>query len=61
LEHRNEKMARENEKLLGVLGRYREKWEVLKAGARTRRDKTASAVPSAVGTDNGDGPITRGD
>ena len=28
---------RENEKLKGVVGRYRERWEKLKEGARTRR------------------------
>lgn len=51
LEHRNEKMERENEKLLGVIGRYREKWEVLKEGAR-RRDKN-KAAPSVASTDTG--------
>jgi hypothetical protein len=50
LEHRNEKMERENEKLLAVLGRYREKWEVLKEGAR-RRDKAAKVTPSVAGTE----------
>lgn len=38
VERENERFARENEKLLGVLGRYREKWEALKAGARGRRE-----------------------
>jgi hypothetical protein len=52
LEHRNEKMERENEKLLAVLGRYREKWEVLKEGAR-RRDKAAKVTPSVAGTETG--------
>lgn len=33
-----EKMAKENEKLRGVVARYREKWETLKQGARERRD-----------------------
>lgn len=42
LERANEKMGRENEKLLGYLGRYREKWEDLKAGARSRREKGTS-------------------
>jgi hypothetical protein len=36
LEHRNEKMQRENEKLLGVLGKYKDKWEMLKENARQR-------------------------
>jgi len=52
LEHRNEKMERENEKLLAALGRYREKWEVLKEGAR-RRDKAAKVTPSVAGTEAG--------
>ena len=33
----SERMGRENEKLKGVVGRYRERWEKLKEGARTRR------------------------
>ena len=33
-----ERMGRENEKLKGVVGRYRERWEKLKEGARTRRE-----------------------
>lgn len=33
-----EKMAKENEKLKGVVARYRDKWEKLKQGARDRRD-----------------------
>lgn len=32
-----ERSGRENEKLKGVVGRYRERWEKLKEGARTRR------------------------
>ena len=32
-----ERMGRENEKLKGVVGRYRERWEKLKEGARVRR------------------------
>ena len=31
-------LKRENEKLRGVVGKYREKWERLKEGARMRRD-----------------------
>ena len=34
-----ERMGRENEKLKGVVGRYRERWEKLKEGARTRQQK----------------------
>ena len=33
-----EKMRAENEKLKGVIGRYRERWEKLKEGARVRRE-----------------------
>lgn len=33
-----ERVAGENEKLKNVLGRYRERWEKLKEGARSRRD-----------------------
>ncbi len=35
-----EKMGRENEKLKGVVVRYRERWEKLKEGARVRREGT---------------------
>ena len=35
-----EKVRAENEKLKGVLGRYRERWEKLKEGARVRREGT---------------------
>ncbi|KAI9673860.1 MAG: hypothetical protein M1817_002066 [Caeruleum heppii] len=33
-----ERMNKENEKLRGVVGRYRDKWEKLKEGARMRRE-----------------------
>ncbi|KAF6225570.1 hypothetical protein HO133_009570 [Letharia lupina] len=33
-----ERMGSENEKLKGVVGRYRERWEKLKEGARVRRE-----------------------
>ncbi len=33
-----ERMGRENEKLKGVVARYRERWEKLKEGARVRRE-----------------------
>ena len=33
-----ERLGRENEKLRGVVGRYRERWEKLKEGARSRRE-----------------------
>ncbi len=37
-----ERMGRENEKLKGVVGRYRERWEKLKEGARVRREGTGT-------------------
>ncbi|KAN0075575.1 hypothetical protein V8E54_006845 [Elaphomyces granulatus] len=42
-----EKVSRENEKLKSVLGRYRERWEKLKEGAKTRRSAEASAAGSS--------------
>ena len=38
----NAKFAKENEKLKVVIGRYREKWEQLKAGAKLRRENIVS-------------------
>ncbi len=38
-----ERMGKENEKLKGVVGRYRERWEKLKEGARVRREGTGRA------------------
>ena len=37
-----ERMGKENEKLRGVVGRYRERWEKLKEGARGRREGTGT-------------------
>ena len=37
-----ERMGKENEKLKGVVGRYRERWEKLKEGARGRREGTGT-------------------
>ncbi|EEP79441.1 predicted protein [Uncinocarpus reesii 1704] len=55
-----EKVARENEKLRNALGRYRERWERLKEGARNRREGNGSsntarpssttAIPQTDGT-----------
>lgn len=39
-----ERMGRENEKLRGVVGRYRERWEKLKEGARVRREVTGDGA-----------------
>ena len=33
-----ERIGRENDKLKNVLGRYRDRWEKLKEGAKTRRE-----------------------
>ncbi|KAK7545778.1 hypothetical protein BKA81DRAFT_368293 [Phyllosticta paracitricarpa] len=54
-ERENDKLVRENEKLLSVLGRYREKWEVLKAGARGRRERGAAAAGGSAGSREGSG------
>jgi hypothetical protein len=46
-------VVRENEKLKSTLGRYRERWEKLKQGAKTRRsavESTAAAVSSPDAT-----------
>jgi hypothetical protein len=43
MEREMERMGRENDKLKGVVGRYRERWEKLKEGARVRRDGTGDA------------------
>lgn len=39
-----ERMGKENEKLKGVVGRYRERWEKLKEGARVRREGGGSGL-----------------
>ncbi|KAH8802864.1 hypothetical protein F5884DRAFT_803479 [Xylogone sp. PMI_703] len=38
-----EKLEKENEKLRNVVGRYRERWEKLKEGAKSRREGVAAA------------------
>lgn len=40
MEREVERIGRENDKLKGVVGRYRERWEKLKEGARVRREGT---------------------
>lgn len=53
-----ERMGRENEKLKGVVGRYRERWEKLKEGARTRQkvpNTNANANTEAGGKGGGGG------
>jgi hypothetical protein len=46
LELRTSRMEQENERLTNTVGRYRAKWEQLKAGARRREEKKASEVAS---------------
>lgn len=60
-----ERVSRENEKLKAVLGRYRDRWEKLKEGARVRRGNNAgggggaeaskSPPPIAPGDEDDDG------
>ena len=47
-----DRMGKENEKLKGAVGRYRERWEKLKEGARTRRGTNGSG-----GADRGGGAV----
>jgi len=50
LERKNDKLMREQERLFGVLGKYREKWEMLKESARAReKRKTEAAGPAGTG------------
>lgn len=61
-----DKVGRENEKLRNVLGRYRERWEKLKEGAKTRRAEARSAndnindgvpkSPDTIHTQGGNSP-----
>lgn len=53
LAHQNDKLARVNEQQLALIGRYRAKWEQLKAGARRKMD-SRSTGESTVGSP-GDG------
>ncbi|RAO70834.1 uncharacterized protein BHQ10_006846 [Talaromyces amestolkiae] len=52
-EKEREKVVRENEKLKSVLGRYRDRWEKLKEGAKTRRNAAGSSSAAAM-----DSPVT---
>lgn len=47
-EKERDKVARENEKLKSVLGRYRDRWEKLKEGAKTRRSAAGSSSAAAM-------------
>ncbi|EED12956.1 conserved hypothetical protein [Talaromyces stipitatus ATCC 10500] len=52
-EKERDKVVRENEKLKSVLGRYRDRWEKLKEGAKTRRNAAESSSAAA-----GESPVT---
>lgn len=52
-EKERDKVVRENEKLKSVLGRYRDRWEKLKEGAKTRRNAAESSSAAAM-----DSPVT---
>lgn len=60
LTQRNEKelerVSRENEKLKAVLGRYRDRWEKLKEGARVRRENNAGGVEASKSPAPPNGP-----
>jgi hypothetical protein len=47
LAHKNESIGRENERLHDTVGRYRAKWEQLKAGARKRENDKKAGVSGA--------------
>lgn len=47
-----ERINRENEKLKMVLGRYRDRWEKLKEGAKTRREASSAAASPGPRTDD---------
>jgi hypothetical protein len=49
-EHRVEKLRKENDRLLGVLGKYRDKWEMLKESARQREKRKEEDKKNATAT-----------
>lgn len=49
-----ERVSRENEKLKATLGKYRDRWEKLKEGAKTRRNTEGAAAKNNQGT-----PVTK--
>jgi DNA repair exonuclease SbcCD ATPase subunit len=55
MQKEGEKLQKENEKLKSTLSKYRERWEQLKAGAKTRREAAATGSrdsgPSGGATD----------
>lgn len=58
-ENESDLIARENEKLKVTLGRYRERWDKLKEGAKTRRNAEVAAganSPARLGT-----PVSKAD
>ena len=55
LEKEKGRQDRENEKLRSVVGRYRERWERLKEGAKSRREGATGMGTNAGGTGDGRG------
>lgn len=53
-----EKVGRENEKLRNVVGRYRERWEKLKEGAKTRRAEAMSSADRQNRADTSPAPAS---
>lgn len=65
MERERGKQERENEKLKNVVGRYRERWEKLKEGAKSRREGSAATGSggaglrgTSIGNGNDDGQMT---
>ncbi|KAJ8058860.1 hypothetical protein OCU04_011843 [Sclerotinia nivalis] len=53
----NERLFRENEKLRETVAKYRNRWDILKAGAKTRRDNKESSLK---GPESRDGSVKDG-
>ena len=53
------KLAKENEKLQSVVARYKDRWEKLKEGAKTRREVPKDAK-GGDGKDDGGGRFLAG-
>ncbi|KAI9640054.1 hypothetical protein NHQ30_011618 [Ciborinia camelliae] len=60
----NERLFRENEKLRETVTKYRNRWDVLKAGAKTRRDNKESSLKGGESregsVDGGNGSVRDG-
>ncbi|KAJ5994948.1 hypothetical protein N7481_001925 [Penicillium waksmanii] len=53
-----ERIGRENDKLKNVLGRYRDRWEKLKEGAKTRRESRATDGENGGSSKKADNPAS---